>query len=305
MSSSRQRRFIRLKEWDPSLDRIMRPADAYVAATDGSLPADDYRLRTNEQGYIVGPPEGDAAEDADRDGQVVVLGDSLVESVYVHEADRFVAKAQTRLSHQGIRIRCVNAGYSGSTSLQLVQLMLAKLSPRVRCAVMLVAPVSDAFVLIREHGYWCTGDKRFSPIVPPSNVEEREVPFRPDDLRAVLPVFVHACRSMGHWPMLATHAHRQTDYADDPWLRRRFKNAGNCAKLQAARRGCNAAVRQVAAALAVPCLDLEALTALHSHWLYDDMHLNGEGSVAVADHLAAFLAHHVEPIRAVSGRRTA
>lgn len=303
MSEQRQRRFIRLKEWGPHLDMVMRPSETYLAGTDGSLAAADFRLRTDTDGFIVGSARSDTAAPADRDGRVVVFGDSLVESVYVHEGDRFVAQAESLLAVQGLRIRCANAGYSGSTSLQLVQAMIAKLGRRPPSTVMLVAPVSDAFVLIRERGYWCFGDKRFSPVVPHTNADDKEVPFAADDLKAVLPIFIAACRSMGHWPVLATHVHRQAPYAQDAWLRRRFKNAANCTKLQAARRGCNAAVRQVAAAYAVPCLDLEILAQQHQDWLYDDMHLNALGSARVAVHLADFLIQHIEPIRAVSGQK--
>lgn len=304
MSDQRQRRFIRLKEWGPHLDMMMRPSDAYIAGTDGSLVAADFRLRTDTDGFIVGPDRVDTAVPADRDGRVVVFGDSLVESVYVHEGERFVAQAESRLAGQGLHIRCANAGYSGSTSLQLVQAMIAKLGRRPPSAVMLVAPVSDAFVLIRERGYWCFGDKRFSPVVPHTNTDDKEVPFAADDLKAVLPIFIAACRSMGHWPMLATHVHRQAPYAGDAWLRRRFKKASNCVKLQAARRGCNAAVRQAAAAHAVPCWDLEAQAAQHHDWLYDDMHLNALGSAQAAVHFADFLTHHIEPIRSISGRKS-
>lgn len=287
MSEARQRRFIRLKEWTPDLDVRLRPTPAYLSGTDGSLPDQEYRLRTDADGYILPPADDSTSRD---NPTLLVLGDSLVESVYVPEHQRFVAAVEPWLAQRGVHYRCLNGGYSGATTLHLHHALMAKVGRRPNTTVLLVAPVSDAWSLIKQGGYWCAADKRYSPIVPPRVGDVREQALDLADIRAVLPLFIHGCRLLGLGILLGTNPHRMSSYDQDPWLRRRFKNATNYNKMRSARTRCNEVVRQVAIDMNVPCVDLETALSSRTDLFYDDLHMNVAGSEMLTSLVGGFLA---------------
>lgn len=280
------RRHLRLKEWPPKIDRQLRPAPNYLAATDGSLHDIEYRVRTDTDGYII-PPASHLNEAADT---VVFFGDSFVESVYVPEEQRFVAAIQSILKEADVQARCLNAGYSGATTLHMLMALIGKVGRRSATTVVLVIPSNDAFSLIKRGGFWCKEDKRYSPLVPPPNIVE--VPSQPldlMDLQAVLSLFADACHRLGLNLVLATFPHRTSDFTADSWLSRRFKTATNYTRTLEWRRSVNAAVRTIATQLHLPLVDLEALVSTRIEWFYDDVHMNEAGSKGVAQILGDFL----------------
>lgn len=287
MSRSLLRRHLRLKEWQPSLDTLMRPAADYLAATDGSLADAEFRLRTDADGYILPPP---ADGDETFDETIVFFGDSFVESVYVSEAGRFVARTQARLREAGIRARCLNAGYSGATTLHLLMAMLGKVGRSPKTSIVLVVPSNDALSLIKKGGFWCMNDRRYAPVVPiPDGAEAGAQPLDRGDLQAVLNLFVDACKRLRLELMLATFPHRTADHAADPWLSRRFRNAANYTKLLGWRESVNSVARAVATRLGLPFVDLDTMLSTRTELFYDDLHMNEAGSVRVAEILGEAL----------------
>lgn len=286
MERSLPRRSLRLKEWPPLCDTQQRPTPGYLAATDGSLRDIEYRVRTDADGYIVAPP-------VDFEGTTdtfIFFGDSFVESTYVPEAQRFVAEIQCMLREFGLRAQCLNAGYSGATTLHLLMSLLGKVGPRPATTIVLVIPSNDAFALIKAGGYWCRGDKRYAPILPvPEGVDVPAQPLALDDLRAVANLFVDTCRRLRLPLLLATFPHRTATFGSDPWLQRRFKSAANYERTQAWRRSVNAVGRSIAKRLSVPFCDLEEIASMQIEWFYDDLHLNEVGSRGIARILGEFL----------------
>ena len=286
MERAPTRRFLRLKEWLPLLDRQQRPAPDYLAASDGSLRDIEYRVRTDADGYILPPP-------ADLDGvtdEVIFFGDSFVESTYVPEEHRFVAAIQTILREAGVPARCLNAGYSGATTLHMLMTLLGKVGRRPATTIVLVIPSNDAFALIKKGGFWCRGDKRYAPIVPvPEGIDVPVQPLDLADLQAVLNLFVDACRRLRLNFVLATFPHRTAAFMADPWLSRRFKRAVNYERAHEWRRAVNAVGRATAKRLNLPFVDLEEMISSRIEWFYDDLHMNEIGSEAIARILGDFL----------------
>lgn len=270
------------------LDTVLRPAPDYLAATDGSLEDTEFRLRTDANGYILPPPLDD--DDDGFDETIIFFGDSFVESVYVAEAKRFAASVQSRLREAGVRVRCLNGGYSGATTLHLLMALLGKVGRSPATSIVLVVPSNDALSLLKKGGYWCMNDRRYAPIVPVSEGGEAGMqPLDLGDIQAVLNLFVDACRRMRLELVLATFPHRTVDYAVDPWLARRFKNATNYTRMLGWCDSVNSVVRAVAVRLGMPFVDLDAQISTQSLLFYDDLHLNEVGSQYVTEIFGDFL----------------
>lgn len=286
MTRSKVRRHIRLKEWAPGLDTLLRPAAEYIAATDGSLADVEFRVRTDADGYILPPPQ----QEERFDESFIFFGDSFVESVYVSEENRFVAGVQARLRAAGVEARCLNSGYSGSTTLHMLLTLLSKVGRSRATTIVLVVPANDALALIKEGGYWCMKDRRYAPIVPvPDMAEAGSQPLDLADIQAVLNLFVDACRRMRLGLVLATFPHRTADFASDPWLPKRFKNAANYARLLGWFDSVNNVARAVANRLGLSFVDLDALLSRQPELFYDDLHMNELGSLRAAEIFADHL----------------
>jgi lysophospholipase L1-like esterase len=281
------RRNIRLKEWPPSLDSEQRPSAEYLAAADGTLVDRLYRLRTNDDGYIVGPAGPDAAFDE----TLLFLGDSFVESVFVDEGARFPAAVEARLRAAGRQVRCLNGGYSGATTLHLLLALLAKVGRAAQTQVCLVVPSNDALALAKRGGYWALRDKRYAPIVPvPEGSDAGHQPVDAADLRVLLGLFVDTCRRLRLPLTLATFPHRTATFAADPWLQRRFGAEAGYNRVLVPRRQLNDVVRAVAARMNLPLIDLDAAISARTDLFYDDLHMNASGSALVADLVATAYA---------------
>lgn len=274
-----QRRSIRLKEWLPNQDTLQHPTPDYLAAANGTLADADYRLRTDANGFIVAPEATD--EPADR--ALLFLGDSFVESVFVPEEERFPAAVQAQLRAAGQRVRCLNGGYSGATTLHMLLALLAKVGRARNMSVYLVVPSNDALALGKRGGYWCMTDKRYAPLVPaPRNVESGNQPIDLMDLRTVLNLFHDTCKRLRLPLTIATFPHRTASFDTDEWAQRRFRTPAGYARVLGWRKQVNDTVRAVATRLAVPLVDLDAAISTETALFYDDLHMNVAGSARVA-----------------------
>jgi hypothetical protein len=280
------RRYLRLKEWQANSDQLMRPSSDYLSASDGSLRNIEYRLRTDADGYILPPPsEIDSATDS-----IIFFGDSFVESTFVPEEQRFFASVQTILGNAGRPARCMNAGYSGATTLHLLMSLIGKVGRRPATTIVLIFPSNDAFSLVKQGGYWCRSDKRYSPIVPVlDGLDQSLQPLDTQDERAVLNLFVDACNRLGLPLILATFPHRSANFSEDSWLKRRFKNTKNYERAHDWRRSVNAVGRAIATRRNIPFIDLEELVSTRTECFYDDLHMNEVGSAIVAQVLSEYL----------------
>jgi len=280
------RRQLRLKEWAPLTDQLLRPTVEYLEATDGSLRDIEYRIRTNSDGFII-PPPMDLANISDT---VIFFGDSFVESTYVPENQRFVADVQSNLIEACLPTHCFNAGYSGASSLHMLMSLIGKVGRRPSTTIVFVVPSNDAFALLKKGGFWCQLDKRYSPLVPvPNNVDVSTQPLDLTDLLAVLNLFVDACHRLRLGLVLATFPHRTAEFDSDHWLLRRFKSKAHYARSLQWRNSVNSVVRSVANRLLLPFVDLETMVSMKTDWFYDDVHMNEAGSAGISKIFSDFL----------------
>ena len=280
------KRHLRLKEWMPLTDKLLRPSAEYLAATDGSLLDIEYRLRTNSDGFIMPPP----VDLNYVSNNIIFFGDSFVESTYVPEGQRFAADVQSNLIGANIPVHCFNAGYSGATSLHLLMSLIGKVGRRPATTIVFIVPSNDSFALLKKGGFWCQLDKRYSPFIPvPNNLSVPTQPLDLTDLLAVLNLFVDACHRLRLKLVLATFPHRTAEFGTDRWLLRRFKTEENYSRTRQWRNSVNTVMRSVAKRVSLPFVDLELIVSTKSDWFYDDLHMNEEGSFGVSKILSDFL----------------
>jgi hypothetical protein len=84
VSGPEGKRFIRLKEFRPCSTIVKAPLDSYIATHDSSLIRQPYKITTDQDGFIL-PRSGGRTHGR----KIVVIGDSVVESMYSEPDHRF------------------------------------------------------------------------------------------------------------------------------------------------------------------------------------------------------------------------
>src|SRR5699024_3917192 len=107
----------RLKEHRRNRSEPIRPSEKLLRRSDGSLPNEEFALDTDANGFIQTGIEQNPARRS-----IYFVGDSFVESSLSHPQDRFVAQVA-----RNCNVNVFNTGYSGTTLLQAVLMLLGKL----------------------------------------------------------------------------------------------------------------------------------------------------------------------------------
>lgn len=275
------RRTIRLKEWGVDVDVQRTPDPGSIERSDSSLGTGPVRFRTDGDGFIAS-----GLDDSDSVGDIVVLGDSVVECMYLHEGQRLTDRCQAGLRARGRCLRVRNGGMSGCTSLHLLTMLLAKIVPLRPRAVVILNGVIDIDAGLSPAGFWSR-----DPFLDPFKWEADPAPppersRRPLDLSQRAPLLEligTVCDRFGLALAFATFPHRGPDaYA----LERGAWFEG----LRELRRAMNADTRAHCAGAGRTCIDLEARFEGRADLFYDQFHLNHAGAGIVGDALAAGLA---------------
>lgn len=291
------RRTIRLKEWGVGVDAQRTPDRGSIERSDASLGEQSVRLRTDGDGFIAS-----GLDDSDARGDIVVLGDSVVECMYLHEGQRLTDRCQAALRERGRRLRVRNGGMSGATSLHALMAILAKVVPLRPRAVVVLNGVIDIDAGLKPRGFW-SRDAYLDPLkwetdpAPPPPAEA-SVPLDLSQRAPLLELIGAACDRFGLALAFATFPHRGLDaYA----LERGAWFEG----LRELRRAVNADTRAHCAAAGRPCIDLEARFEGRADLFYDQFHLNHAGAAivgaALADGLADWLPAEEEADAATAG----
>lgn len=274
-------RSIRLKEHEPNSDKSYEVADKYRIESNETLGEGPFRVRTDQDGFILtgnepadGPP-------------VVFLGDSFVESSFASEQARFVSQVERLTGY-----RCLNGGYSGSTSLHLLNAMVNKVYPLVGIGgkVVFIVGQTDS-ALDHDKTYW-TDHKRGTPVIPSARTSG-PVPAGLDSTRRVLKVAIDTAAALGIDLVLGISAFSTPDFGTDRAIRAQYKrNRDAFERIQKKRVEMADAVREVAANEGVPFIDAHAFMGGDTAYFYDELHLNEAGQA----HFAQFVATELQKI---------
>ena len=277
------RRAVRLKEFGTNIQRILTPTPQYLRQTNGTIAEEAYRLETDPDGFILA--SGHRSRSGDR---TYVLGDSFIECSFVQEGSRICDLMNTQLGQQpGV---VLNGGYSGSTTLNILNGLINRVLPRSPRNVIFALPSNDVLALIEHGGFWNLRDKRYSPIMPIENRVTGTNDFEANAaaLAPLLALFCQTAREFSFNLTLTTMPFVSTDYQKLGWFRIRHQTEDVYEALVTKRHHVNAILRETAKAQGVNLIDLAAL--LTPDLFYDDVHMNAQGCRAVADLLMPALA---------------
>ncbi|APT85671.1 SGNH/GDSL hydrolase family protein [Corynebacterium aquilae] len=272
------KRFVRLKEQSSSSE-FWEPTERHLELSDGTLEQKRYGFTLDSNRFIeTGVP---IKEDLQ---SIFVLGDSFVESTFADPEVRFVAQAARLIPEANV----FNAGYSGTTTLQLLTVLINKIAGLAKSGdvVVICLPMSDGSALLESGHYW-NASERYAPLVPgvqgqPSSWAEDVVPL--------LSTAFHFCRALGLEVLLVVSPFRKADFSTEGWFRAMYKrNRANYERKKEIMERLQEDARAVAAREGVPVLDLEKLVASEAENFYDELHLNVRGQNKVSEMLAGFI----------------
>lgn len=273
------KRYIRLKEYPTNSDQWVTPSPDYISGTDGTLPEGPFRCRSDYNGFIqTGNPSVPGAR------PIVFLGDSFVESMYTAESDRFVSVVERTLRTHGHSVQCMNGGYSGSTTLQLLNVLINKVYPVIGPGgtVVLFAPHSDRDYLYKQGTYW-SDTQRGATILPPGDPGHQDIPRGQASAVMVLRLFATAAQQLGMRLVLATAPYRTGDYDADPLFPLRYHGRPDWFRAgMARRRHWISTIADTAAEFNLPLIKAEEFIGGHASCFYDELHLNTEGQRRVS-----------------------
>lgn len=266
-------RSLRFKEIAPGTDDEVAPAAIHFSISDSSLPPGPFRRRGNGDGFL---DTGNHRPEATRN--LVLLGDSFVESMFAPEQLRFPSQLERALPAQW---RVLNGGYSGMTTLHALAQLAAKVVPLSTTPHRLVyfVPMSDSKALTEPGLYW-SGSNTVSPIAPAAmstpDWDRRTAATRA--IRAML-----AAATAFELPLsVVASPYRAGDFTTDGALRALYKeDPRRYARARSSFDLLQQVARDECARLGVPFLDAQA--AMPDPGLfYDQLHLNPRGQDAFA-----------------------
>ncbi len=154
-----ERRYINLREFQPSMDVVDIPTDKSVRESD-SLVKKAYRVRTDANGFIL--PYN---RYPDPDLTLVFLGGSTVACLYVEEENRYPYLVGNLLEKaSGKKVISYNSGVGGNNSLHSLDILLNKLIPLKPDVVLMMHDINDLVSLIYDRTYWSNNPTR-GPII--------------------------------------------------------------------------------------------------------------------------------------------
>lgn len=217
-----------------------------------------------------------------------LLGDSFVESLFVEEGERFAAQLE-RLMPEDWRV--LNGGYSGTTTIHLATMLLAKILPMVtsRDRIVFFIGQSDLFALASPGYYWDDASA-ITPVRPPLNVGT--VGTSPDVAasRAIDALLSIADSFDLNYGVVAA-PFRDSSFPGDPVLRAVYGNDRNrYERLTSLRRVVQQEAKRSAERHGKPFLDAQTAVA-GPQCFYDLLHLNSTGQSEFTGTMANWLDH--------------
>lgn len=294
-------RAIRLKEFPKSTEIVNTPPDWYVAARDSSLLEQPYKIKTDENGFILPEPPSKPNSPT-----VIFLGDSVLEGMFSLPEDRLCSRLQDILAKEkGVDVAVLNGGYSGATILHLFNTFVNKIIPLRPRAVVLMTGMVDFDVALAKASFW-SRDCWVEPIIEINkdnqwrDLDKRSEPSFEDQSR-LMAMFSAASRIFEVPVWYATLPHRQV-FAG-AYIEKAFKSREAFDDEVGRRRGVNDVTRRTALRDGVPLFDLEWELANRTDIFYDMFHLNPVGGEAVARSLIK--CGFIERLRSVGVDRSA
>ena len=270
------KRSIRLKEWGVSEYLLKKPEGGYSYLRK-NCSIKDYVVKTNEQGFILSVND---FEYSDATSKYVFLGDSFVESMFIDENKRFPSLLEKKLWSSGKKIVCYNGGYSGATSLHLINIIINKVVPSRPNVVFYTLPSNDAFCLDVDSGVWGRS-KVASPFIP-HETGFIDVDFGLKDIRSLIKSIHEILASFGITVVFVTFPHRFSSFSGR-FLEEKFKTQKRFISTVNNRNSTNEILRSYCKRRKVDLIDCEKKIHPFENFSQDDLHLDDNGSELMAN----------------------
>ncbi|MCI9882930.1 MULTISPECIES: SGNH/GDSL hydrolase family protein [Methylobacterium] len=141
-------RSIRLKEFDFNLDYEAWPSNDYSNLRGGKPEVKGYRIRTDEDGFITSGTHSDGVK-------IIGLGDSVLECMFIEEDCRICALLEEKLNKTGgKKFRILNGGYSGATTLHILNNFINKIVPIRPAGVFVMTGIMDLEAMFKVDSFW-------------------------------------------------------------------------------------------------------------------------------------------------------
>lgn len=285
--SDSTRRYIRLKEWGLSQEVTLNASADYVARTDGSIEIGAYNFALDSNGFMHSARPEDKTE-----SPIVIMGDSVVESLYVSNEDRLYRSAERRLNDLGVSSKVLGGGVTGATSLHSLHVITTKIIPLKPTFTVLLNGAMDVECATDPRSYW-SQQEYIDPFAYVDRTEHSSATATPtqfEDRKRILRSIVYIMRQYDLPIALATFAFRSWSKTDD-FLATRYSEEAYL-QLEAKYALANQATRDVSKELGVALFDVGKNYAGRSDLLYDNYHLNKKGNVEIGMWLGEQLAYH-------------
>lgn len=271
-------RTIRLKE-TPSGRREHTPADEYRRTCDASLGRGPFIQEGTPDGFLA---TGNDRPDATRN--LVMIGGSFVESLFIPVQDRFASRIERDLPADW---RVLNAGYSGMTTLHLLSVLAAKLPPYLEGGKLLIFIGQSDVNAISEPGSYWHSSKTVTPIMPAPEV--KPMPWEPlESFERMLDATCSTASALGIDYALVAAPFRDGEFDTDDVLRAFYKrDRDRYERMTALRHRVRDATLAAAERHGRPVFDAQAVVAPTD--FYDIAHLNETGQARFASSLAPWL----------------
>ncbi|HHF4225055.1 TPA: SGNH/GDSL hydrolase family protein [Haemophilus influenzae] len=153
------KRHIRLKEFFPGIHRVHTPSESYIKKSPLLQKNRSYFQKVDNNGFM------QSHLNIQEDKKIFLVGDSFIESIFIDESKRINAiMEESFLFQEGKEVKVYNAGVSGSTGLNLFNLILNKIIILKPDVIIYSQPSCDFSALLYENGYY-NNSKYFSNII--------------------------------------------------------------------------------------------------------------------------------------------
>jgi hypothetical protein len=273
------KRTIRLKEFTPNSRLVHVPQDWYLAARDPVLQREEFVMHTDANGFIKSSSHPTAPS------QIIVLGDSVVEGMFVREPNRVCAELEALLRDRlGTAISVLNGGYSGATLLHTFNVMLNKVIPLRPQLVVIMSGFVDVDVGKLSCSFW-SQDCWLEPIVDLHTPNtKRDTSYREAadyaDRERLGRLLIETGRLFDVPICFATVPHR-IHYKGE-YVRRSGVSRIDFDRNVAVRRQVNTQVRRLALTTGTPLLDIEIALIGQDDLFYDEFHIHSSAGRVVA-----------------------
>jgi hypothetical protein len=143
------KKIIRFRDLTPMLSGFVKPTDEYLQGTD-NLERKKYAYRVDSFGFLQ-----PSKVFANSDLQIVFVGGSTTECLFVDEDKRFPSLSAKLLSEKsGKKVNGYNNGFSGNNSMNINNLLINKIIPLHPDYIVFMENINDLNTLIYEGTYW-------------------------------------------------------------------------------------------------------------------------------------------------------